>query len=165
MAVRIRNGNGWKLLETVSNPDRLDFVESIESCTFCDIVEGAEPAFFIYENEQCVAFLDRAPITEGHTLVMPRRHVRNLYDVDSAVATEIMASMVHVGRVLKHALDPDGLTVVQTNEGAGGQSVFHVHFHLIPRWQGDGVIRPWVRRAHDVVDFAECRTRILAGAT
>ena len=113
------------------------------TCTFCNIVRGSTSAHIVYEDEDSIAFLDFAPAAEGHTLVIPRSHARTLLDISPASAGALLRSATHVARVIDEALHPDGMTLVQTNERAGGQTVFHVHLHLVPRWSGDELFRPW----------------------
>jgi histidine triad (HIT) family protein len=113
------------------------------TCTFCNIVRGSEPAHVVYEDEDSMAFLDFAPASEGHTLVIPRDHARTLLDISPASAGALLRSATHVARVIDQTFHPDGMTLVQTNERAGGQTVFHVHLHLVPRWKGDDLFRPW----------------------
>jgi len=117
-------------------------MSDVTSCTFCRIIDGTEPAHVVYEDTNAVAFLDREPATEGHTLVVPRVHSRNLFEIELLDAEELMKSTTLVARLIRRALNPDGLTMLQTNESAGWQSVFHVHLHLIPRWNGDGLVLP-----------------------
>ena len=129
-------------------------------CAFCRIVNGSELAHIVYEDEDSIAFLDRRPVAEGHSLVVPRTHARTLLDVDPTSAGALMIAATHVARIVDRALGPDGLTVFQTNEVAGGQSVFHVHLHLVPRWQGDNLVAPWTAKLAEVDDLARVRLTI-----
>lgn len=117
-------------------------------CTFCNIVRGSLPAHLIYEDQDSMAFLDIAPAAQGHTLVIPRAHARTLLDIAPESAGALMSCATYVARIIDRTFHPDGMTVVQTNERAGGQTVFHVHLHIVPRWIGDDVLRPW--RTHRV---------------
>ena len=87
-----------------------------------------------------IAFLDIHPVTEGHTLVIPKKHCRNLFDLDDASGAAVMHASRVVARALRKAFSADGLTVLQSNERAGGQDVFHYHAHLAPRFVGDGLM-------------------------
>jgi histidine triad (HIT) family protein len=131
-------------------------------CVFCRIVSGSEPARLIYEDPNSVAFLDVNPASEGHALVVPRSHARTLLDIDPERAGATMVAAVHVARLLDRVLAPDGMTLVQTNEPAGGQSVFHVHLHLVPRWDGDDLVEPWKATHADDGVLDALRSRILA---
>ncbi|MGB8198044.1 MAG: HIT family protein [Acidimicrobiales bacterium] len=114
------------------------------TCPFCDIARGAGPAHVVYEDEHSMAFLDIAPAAEGHTLVIPRTHARTLLDIAPASAATLMSGATQVARLIDRTFHPDGMTMVQANERAGGQTVFHVHLHLVPRWNGDPLFRPWI---------------------
>jgi histidine triad (HIT) family protein len=123
-------------------------------CVFCEIVAGVCPARVVLRDEHAVAFLDRGPAARGHTLVVPRVHVRTLAEAPREVAGWVFAAASDVARLLTERLAPDGLTVVQSNEHAGWQDVFHLHVHVVPRWDGDSLIRPWspVRADSHVLD-------------
>ena len=123
----------------------------MEDCIFCRIIAGQAPAEIIYQDEMTLAFLDRNPAGQGHTLVVPRAHVPNIYALDDTVAASLMQATVRVARLLKGALRPEGMTLAQSNERAGFQSVFHLHIHVIPRWVGDGIRLPWIPRPGDPV--------------
>ena len=104
-------------------------------CTFCRIIAGELPAEVVYEDETAIAFLDNAPIERGHTLVVPKLHARNLFDIDPAVAAQITQVTAQIAPGLVAAVGADGLNVSQNNEPSAGQVVFHYHVHLIPRWE------------------------------
>jgi histidine triad (HIT) family protein len=133
-----------------------------ESCLFCRIVHGSDPAYVVYEDEHSLAFLDRQPAAEGHTLVIPRIHSRTLLDIDPVNAGALMTSATLVARIIHRAFQPDGMTLIQTNEHAGGQSVFHVHLHLVPRWNSDTVMVPWKAQRADPIELASIQSRMLA---
>jgi histidine triad (HIT) family protein len=107
-----------------------------------------------------MAFMDVNPANPGHTLVVPKRHVRDVYELDDDVAASIMRTTMRVARAVKSALQPDGVTLLQTNEQAGGQSVFHLHFHVIPRWHGDGLVGPRRPRRGDPTAIEEMAAKI-----
>jgi histidine triad (HIT) family protein len=135
-------------------------------CIFCDIVEGRAPADVVFEDGETLAFMDINPANPGHTLVIPRRHVRNVYELDEAAAAAIMKATVRVARAIKKALQPDGMNLVQSNERAGGQDVFHFHMHIIPRWYGDGLRLarpPEVRRTMPIKEAATRIRREVSG--
>jgi histidine triad (HIT) family protein len=116
----------------------------------------------VYEDADSIAFLDREPASEGHSLVVPRVHARTLLDIDPSNAGALMTSATLVARMINRAFHPDGMTLVQTNERAGGQTVFHVHLHLVPRWNGDKRIEPWRVERADANNLAATRLRMLA---
>lgn len=115
-------------------------------CVFCRIVAGAEPAWVVYADEHAVAFLDRAPATTGHTLVVPRAHAVDIWDIGRRDYGRLMESAHAVAGLLDRRLHPDGLTQSQANRAAGWQDVFHVHIHLVPRYAGDQLTKSWVAR-------------------
>jgi len=130
---------------------------SDRECIFCAIIEGKAPAEVVFEDEETLAFMDINPANPGHTLVIPRRHARNVYDLDEETAAAVMKATVRVARAIRSALQPDGLNLVQSNERAGGQDIFHFHVHIIPRWYGDGLRLarpPQVRRTMPIEEAA-----------
>lgn len=126
-----------------------------QECVFCAIADGTEPAVVVHEDETTLAFMDAAPATEGHVLVVPRRHASDLLDVDLDEAAAVMQTTVRVARRIDEAFRPDGLTLFQANRPAGWQDVFHLHVHVVPRWEGDGLVRPW--ESGPVATLAELR--------
>jgi histidine triad (HIT) family protein len=131
------------------------------TCAFCNIVRGSEPAHVVYEDDDSIAFLDVAPAAEGHTLVIPRDHARTLLDISPTSVGALLRSATQVAHVIDEALHPDGLTLVQTNERAGGQTVFHVHLHLVPRWNGDDLFRPWRTQRTSSEALASTRLKMI----
>lgn len=103
---------------------------------FAKILRGEIPCHRIYEDENVVAFMDVMPQGKGHCLVIPKQGSRNILDADPAVLTHLVAAVQKISIAVKKAFDADGVTVMQFNEPAGGQSVFHLHFHVIPRFDG-----------------------------
>jgi len=133
-----------------------------ESCTFCRIVHGSDPAYVVYEDAHAIAFLDRQPAAEWHTLVVPRTHSRSLFDIDPLNAGALMTSATFVARKIRRIIRPDGMTLIQSNEHAGGQTVFHVHLHLVPRWNGDNLITPWRAERANADELAAIQSRMMA---
>jgi len=103
---------------------------------FAKILRGEIPATRAYEDEHVVAFMDVMPQGKGHTLVVPKAPSRNLLDADAATLGPLLAAVQRIARAVKTAFEADGVTVIQFNEPAAGQSVFHLHFHVIPRFDG-----------------------------
>lgn len=112
-------------------------------CIFCQIAAGALPAHVVAEDDSTLAFLDRAPAAEGHTLVVPRSHASDIWDVSENDAAAVMVMAKRVAHLLDQRLAPDGLNLTQSNRPAGWQDVFHFHVHVIPRWLNDGLVPPW----------------------
>ena len=103
---------------------------------FARILKGEIPSTRIYEDDAVVAFMDVMPQANGHTLVLPKAPSRNLLDADPATFTPLMAAVQKVARAVKTAMNADGITIIQFNEPAAGQTVFHLHVHVIPRYEG-----------------------------
>jgi len=116
-------------------------MENIDfKCIFCAIAAKRVPAAIVYESADAMAFLDIHPVVEGHTLVIPKKHSRNLFDLDDESGKAVMHASRVVARALRAAFNADGLTMLQSNDRAGGQAVFHYHAHLAPRFHGDGLM-------------------------
>jgi len=104
---------------------------------FARILRGELPCHKVYEDDQVLAFLDAFPQAPGHTLIIPRQgHARNLLELDEAIIPPLFRCAKHLMSVIVAELNPVGVQLLQFNGGDGGQSVFHVHVHLIPRWAG-----------------------------
>ena len=106
-------------------------------CIFCAIAAGEIPSFKVYEDEQVLAYLDINPFSKGHTLVIPKKHSACLVDTDDETLAVVIARVKKVAAHLKEKLGCDGFNIVQNNGEVAGQTVRHVHFHIVPRWTGD----------------------------
>src|SRR5690606_7205746 len=116
----------------------------MSDCIFCKIINGEIPSAKVYEDEHVYAFLDISQVTKGHTLVIPKEHVPNVYELQEDVAKNLFAAVPKLANALKKAYDPVGLNILNNNGEAAGQSVFHIHLHLIPRYgKGDGFGAVW----------------------
>jgi histidine triad (HIT) family protein len=113
-----------------------------EDCIFCKIAAGEAPAQIVYEDEHTVAFMDLRPWTRGHALVIPRRHSRNLYDIEDEDLARTAQSAKRVALRARDALDCDGVNLINSSERAAWQSVFHFHVHVIPRYENDPLRLP-----------------------
>src|SRR5512140_2615439 len=104
---------------------------------FAKILRGEVPAARVFEDEHVLAFMDVFPQSRGHTLVIPKHSVaRNLMDEEPGVLANVILVVQRVTRAVRAALNPDGIVVTQFNGAAAGQTVYHLHFHIIPRWEG-----------------------------
>lgn len=108
-------------------------------CPFCAIRAGREPAHRVAEDEQTLAFLDHAPMAEGHTLVVPKTHVPTLTAADPETVAAVFRTVQRVGQAVERGFDVDGYSVFQSNGAAAGQEVAHLHVHVVPRFEGDGI--------------------------
>ena len=109
---------------------------------FAKILRGEAPCVKLYEDEAALAFMDVMPRAPGHLLVIPKSPARNLLDVSTPALAALMPVVQKLARAAKAALSADGVSVMQFNESAGGQVVFHLHFHVIPRMAGDKLSPP-----------------------
>lgn len=108
------------------------------NCIFCKIVKKEIKAEIIYENEKVLAFLDKLPRSPGHTLVIPKKHVPDLLELPDKDLQTFFGGVKVVMRTIERALKPDGFTLGMNHGKPAGQVVLHLHFHIIPRWSGDG---------------------------
>lgn len=107
---------------------------------FAQIIRGDAPCYRLYEDDDVLAFLDLFPQSYGHALVIPKRSAaRNLLDVDPEALAKVMAVVQRLSRVITEELKPAGVQVAQFNGAPAGQTVFHLHFHIIPRYEGEGL--------------------------
>lgn len=116
---------------------------SDSDCIFCKIVSGEIPAIKLYENDAVIAFLDTGPISDGHTLVVPKQHFARLDECPAEVLGEIGARLGKIAKAVSAAMESDGYNVLCNTGRAAGQVVEHLHFHIIPRSEGDGVFNRW----------------------
>lgn len=114
-----------------------------DNCIFCKIANGAIPSATLYENEDFRVILDLNPASKGHALILPKEHYRNLFDLDDALAAKVLVLAKKMTCKLKEILRCDGYDIVQNNEEEAGQTVFHFHMHMIPRYKGDKVGLGW----------------------
>ena len=110
------------------------------NCVFCAIAAGEIPCFKVYEDDLVLAYLDINPFTKGHTLVIPKAHTEGLLDTTEATLAAVIARVKQVAAHLKVALKADGFNILQNNGEAAGQSVKHVHFHIVPRYGNEPLV-------------------------
>lgn len=114
-----------------------------DNCIFCKIAAGEIPSATLYEDEDFRVILDLGPASKGHALILPKEHYRNLYDLDDELAAKVLVLAKKMTNKMKDALGCDGFNVVQNNEEVAGQTVFHFHMHIIPRYKNDEVVIKW----------------------
>ena len=107
-----------------------------DSNVFAKILRGEIPAFKVFEDAGHLAFMDAMPQSEGHTLVIPKARARNFFDIDPSVLGELIRATQRVARGVQKAFNPGGMRIIQFNEAVAGQTVFHIHFHIIPCYEG-----------------------------
>ncbi|MDP4163680.1 MAG: HIT family protein [Bacillota bacterium] len=122
----------------------------MSDCIFCKIVNGDIPAAKVFENEHVLAFLDISQVTKGHTLVIPKIHKENVFELTTEIAGHLFEAVPSIANALKNEFQPIGLNTVNNNGEQAGQSVFHFHLHLIPRYgKGDGFGAVWKNNQSD----------------
>ena len=104
-------------------------------CIFCKIIAGEIPSSTVYEDDQVIAFLDISQVTPGHTLVVPKQHFRNLLEMDADSASQLFARVPDIARKVMKATGAKGMNILNNNEEIAGQTVFHTHVHLAPRYE------------------------------
>jgi histidine triad (HIT) family protein len=115
----------------------------MNDCLFCKIIAGDIPARKIYEDDEFLSFLDIFPANRGHSLVIPKAHHQDIQSIPEELYAGLALRAKRVADILTQKLSPEGVTIFQMNKSAGWQSVFHIHFHVIPRWGADSLHKPW----------------------
>jgi histidine triad (HIT) family protein len=123
-------------------------------CIFCKIVAGELPATIVDEDERTVSFMDIAPATRGHALVLPREHSRDLLSIDADDLAAVGLAAQRLARRMKDRLGADGVNLLNSCGAVAFQTVFHFHVHVIPRYEGDPVRLPWVPAPGDPGEIA-----------
>ncbi|MFA9458883.1 HIT family protein [Halalkalibacter sp. AB-rgal2] len=114
------------------------------NCIFCKIIRGDIPSYKLYEDDHVYAFLDISQVTKGHTLIIPKEHYKDVFELPSDIASHLFSVVPKIANGLKHALNPIGMNMINNNGEKAGQTVFHYHIHLIPRFgKGDGYGAVW----------------------
>ena len=108
-------------------------------CVFCKIISGEFPSYKIYEDDLCIAILDISQATIGHTLIIPKNHVQNIFELSEELASELFKRVVFVANKLKKNLDINDLNILNNNGALAGQTVMHYHIHLLPRTENDNL--------------------------
>ena len=115
----------------------------MENCIFCKIIAGDIPSMRVYEDDDCVAILDINPAAPGHTLILPKKHYQDVFEMDEAMAGKLMMVAKEIGKRQMDRLGAQGVNLVQNNGAAAGQTVLHFHLHVIPRYENDGAMVLW----------------------
>ena len=115
------------------------------SCIFCKIVSGEEPSVQLYADHLTIAFMDKYPANDGHCLVIPRTHYETVFEMPPEEFAAVARTVVKIAAGVQRGLQPDGLNLVQANGPIAGQSVMHVHVHVLPRRQDDNLLINWSR--------------------
>ena len=125
-----------------------------EDCIFCKIVAGEIPAFVVEQDEHTLTFMDIAPATRGHALVIPKRHAADLLEIDADQLAAVTAAAQRQAVRARERLGSDGVNLINSCGAAAWQTVFHFHVHVIPRYAGDPLRLPWTPEAGDMDEIA-----------
>ena len=115
----------------------------MQNCIFCKVVRGEAPSWKVCENDYVYAFLDINPATRYHTLVIPKNHYTNIFDIPELELKEVIAAVQKLSRVYRQKLGMENLQIISNTGAAAQQTVFHIHFHIVPRMVGDGQDLRW----------------------
>jgi histidine triad (HIT) family protein len=110
-----------------------------DTCLFCRIIKKEVPSVVVYEDSNVIAILDVFPATPGHTLVLPKEHIENIYSMPAETGAQIMNAAIKLAKAMKQQLQPAGLNLIQSNGAPAGQEIFHFHLHVLPRYEHDSV--------------------------
>lgn len=131
------------------------------NCIFCKIINGDIPSRRIYEDENFVVMMDVSPASKGHSLLLPKEHYANLFEMPDALLEELLKVAKKVAAQMKESLQADGINLLQNNGVAAGQTVFHYHMHLIPRYEGEEPILTWEPKSYSAEEMDEIKSTIL----
>jgi len=131
-------------------------------CIFCRIIAGESPCEAIWQDAQCLAFMDINPVNDGHCLVIPKAHYENLFAMPPEAFGRVALAAAMVARAVDAELRPGGMNLVQANGAFARQSVFHVHIHVLPRREGDNLLINWDPQRGDSTRIAEIAARLRA---
>ena len=134
----------------------------MSECIFCRIAAKEIPSSVVYEDEHTLAFMDIGQVNPGHVLVAVKRHAENIFALDETQAGAVFRAAARVARAIRDAFEPQGLSVYQANGRAAGQTVFHLHLHLVPRHDDDGMALTWPVKNPPREKLAEYAQRIRA---
>ena len=111
----------------------------ITDCIFCRMAIREANPVIVWEDEEIMAIMDLYPASPGHVLVLPKRHIENIYEMPADTGARIMALAIAIAKVIKQQLHPDGINLIQANGDAAGQTISHFHLHIVPRYRDDGI--------------------------
>ena len=125
------------------------------NCIFCKLANGDIPTNSIYEDDEFKVILDASPATKGHALILPKNHFANLLEADDDVLAKALPLAKKIGNKMMKELSCDGINIIQNNGEAAGQTVHHLHVHVIPRFAGDAAIKEWEHQSFSDAETAE----------
>ena len=131
-----------------------------ENCIFCKLANGEIPTNKIFEDEDFTVILDASPAAKGHALILPKEHFKNLYELDDAVGAKIIPLAKKAASHMTETLHCDGFNLVQNNNEVAGQTVFHFHMHLIPRYEGGQRMLEWPHESFSEEEMKELAKKL-----
>lgn len=132
----------------------------MSECIFCEILANRAPSHRVYEDAEVLALMDAFPVAPGHTLIIPKRHAENLFEIEEGCLAAVSRISQRVALAIREALAPEGVMVMQLNGAAAGQTVFHYHTHLIPRSPGSSLsLHPRVPGKDEELEALAARIR------
>ena len=134
----------------------------MENCVFCNLANGIWDSATLYEDDDFRVILDLGPASRGHALILPKAHYANIYEIPEELAAKAIVLAKKMAGIMTEALDCDGFNIVQNNGEAAGQTVFHFHMHLIPRYKDDKAGFGWNMGELDEATKQEVLTKVLA---
>ena len=134
----------------------------MENCVFCNLANGIWDSATLYEDDDFRVILDLGPASRGHALILPKAHYANIYEIPEELAAKAIVLAKKMAGIMTEALDCDGFNIVQNNGEAAGQTVFHFHMHLIPRYKDDKAGFGWNTGELDEATKQEVLTKVLA---
>lgn len=132
----------------------------MDNCIFCKIIAGDIPSSAIYEDEDFKVIMDISPASKGHAIILSKKHFDNLFELEDDVAKKVLIVARKVAAAMKEELNCDGINLLQNNGEAAGQTVFHLHFHLIPRYKNDNVKLAWTPGKYEDGEALELAKKI-----
>ena len=127
----------------------------MNDCIFCKIAKGEIPSATVYEDDDFRVIMDISPASEGHMIILPKEHAAHVYELSDEIASKIYVLAKKLATALKDELDCDGINILQNNGEAAGQTVFHLHMHIIPRYYSDDISIRWNQGKSDADSLAE----------
>lgn len=134
----------------------------MNDCIFCKIIAGEIPSATVYEDEDFKAIMDIAPAAKGHVIILSKKHFANVFELEDTVAAKVLVVARKIAKAIKEELNCDGINLLQNNGEAAGQTVYHFHMHVIPRYNDDHVNVPWTHEKYKDGEAATIAAAITA---
>mgnify|MGYP003290405019 CR=1 FL=1 len=132
------------------------------NCIFCKIIKGEIPSSTVYEDDDFKAILDISPANKGHVIVLTKGHYANIFELDETIAGKLLPVVKKIASAVKKVTNCDGINILQNNGVAAGQTVFHVHVHIIPRFDNDNELLTWEKKSYEDGEAIQLANQITA---